>query len=123
METNTETPTSGNEDKTVAIVAYITLIGYIVAIIMHGNKKTALGTYHLRQATGLIITAFASWIAMFIIGMIPFVNFILILLAPVIWIGILVLLIMGVIAASNGEMKPLPLVGKMFEKMLGNAFN
>ena len=36
--TNTTTPVQ--EDKTVAIIAYITLIGFIVAIVMHGSNKT-----------------------------------------------------------------------------------
>lgn len=43
------------EDKRAAILAYITLIGYIVAIVMHGNNKTKIGSYHLKQATGLIL--------------------------------------------------------------------
>ncbi len=40
------------EDKTVAIVAYLTLIGFIIAIILNGQKKTALGAFHLRQMLG-----------------------------------------------------------------------
>ena len=38
-------PASGGEDKTVAIIAYITLIGFIVAIIIHMNKKTKLARF------------------------------------------------------------------------------
>ena len=31
---------SAKEDTTVALLAYITIIGFIIAIVMHGNKKT-----------------------------------------------------------------------------------
>jgi len=120
--TNTPTP-SQQEDKTVAIVAYVTLIGYIIAIIMHGSNKTKLGSYHLKQATGLILFAVAAWVVMMIIAFIPFVNFLLVIIAPITWIGILVFLIMGIVAAANGQEKPLPLIGGIAAKMLGNAFN
>lgn len=119
---NTNTPTQ-QEDKTVAVVAYITLIGFIVAIIMHGSNKTKLGSYHLKQALGLIAVAVASWILMMIIAFIPFVNLLLFILAPVIYIGILVLLIMGIIAAANGQEKPLPLIGGLSAKLFAGAFN
>ena len=46
---------TGGEDKMVAIVAYLTLIGFIVAIIIHMNKKTKLGAFHLRQMLGFVL--------------------------------------------------------------------
>jgi uncharacterized membrane protein len=38
------------------------------------------------------------------------------------YLGILALLIIGIINASNGEKKPLPLVGEFIEKTLKNTF-
>ena len=122
METTNTTPTQ-QEDKTVAIVAYITLIGYIIAIIMHGNNKTKLGSYHLKQATGLFVFGIAAWISIMIIAFIPFVGLLVFIIAPVIWIGLLVLLILGIVAASNGQEKPLPIIGGFAEKMFASAFN
>jgi hypothetical protein len=52
QETTMETPNSqpvptapATDDKTLAIVAYLTLIGFIAAIVLHNSpgKKTALG--------------------------------------------------------------------------------
>ncbi len=48
------------EDKTVAILSYITIIGFIAAIIMHQNHKTQLGAFHLRQMLGMALTATAG---------------------------------------------------------------
>jgi len=110
--------TSG-EDKTVAILAYLTLIGFIVAIVMHGQKKTALGTFHLRQMLGIILTGFIGgicvWLTIFIL--------IGIVLTPLFYIMMLVIWIMGLIAAVNGELKPAPILGKKYQEWFKNAFN
>ena len=45
------------------------------------------------------------------------------LLMPLIGILFLVAIIMGIVAAANGEMKPNFLFGKMYEKWFRNAFN
>ena len=119
---NTNQPAQ-QEDKTAAILAYITLIGYIVAIVMNSNNKTKIGSYHLKQATGLLLTSIALWFLIMVIAFLPFIGFTVLFLSPVLWILILVLVILGVINAANGAMKPLPLVGPMFEKLFANAFN
>jgi len=121
MET-TNTATPAQEDKTVAIIAYITLIGFIVAIVMHGSNKTKLGAYHLRQALGLLIFAIGCSIGLMILAMIPFIGFIILIASPLLWIGILVLVIMSIINASGGLEKALPVIGGMSEKMLASAF-
>jgi len=104
------------EDRTVAILAYITLIGFIIAIIMHGSKKTPLGSFHLRQALGLFLTGFCCWLVLLFI---PVVGWILI---PFVMLGILVLVIMGLIAAVNGQRKPVPLLGEKYQQWFANAF-
>ena len=121
----TQTPTqpaASGEDKTVAIVSYLTIVGFIVAIILHSSKKTRLGAYHLRQVLGLVITGFALGVGCFIIGMIPVVNLVLLLVWPVVGIAFLVFWIMGIIAAVNGEMKPMPIVGPLYQQWLGTTF-
>lgn len=119
---NTPPPAAAvGEDKTTAILAYITLIGFIVAIILNGQKKTALGAYHLRQALGLFIVGTAIWIVGMILAVVTF-GFGVVLM-PLIGILVLVALIMGIVAAANGEMKPNFLFGKMYEKWFASAFN
>ncbi len=107
------------EDKTVAIVAYLTLIGFIVAIVLHGQKKTALGAFHLRQMLGIVLTGFVGGIAVYL------TVFILIgiLLVPLFYIMMFIIWIMGIIAAANGEMKPAPIFGKMYQEWFKNSFN
>jgi uncharacterized membrane protein len=99
---------SATEDKTVAILSYITLLGFIAAIIIHSNKKTQLGAFHLRQALGLFLTG--------ILMVIPLLNIL-------VGICLLILWIMGLISAIQGQMKPVPVLGPLYQKWFGSAFN
>lgn len=83
------------DKKTTGIVAYITLIGWIIAFCA-GDKEGA--KFHLNQV--LVIYLFA------LLGLIPCIGWI--------WeIFILVCWIMGLIAAINDEEKEVPLIGKI----------
>ncbi len=118
MEQNTQNQQQmqQSEDNTVAVIAYITLIGWIIALIMHSNKKTALGAYHLRDMFGLILTSLVLWVVSFI----PFIGGIIYLLGV---IFLFVLWLIGLINAVNKEMKPLPVIGDLFQRWFANMFN
>ncbi len=128
----TPPPATAGEDKTAAIVCYLTLIGFIVAIILNSNKKTKLGAFHLRQAMGFILTGFLGGICVAILCAVigVLLAFIIKFLAViVVWliyfsfvISMLALWVMGLIAAINGQMKPMPVVGPMYQKWFGTAF-
>ena len=123
MNTSSSAPLpagAASEDKTTAIVSYLTLIGFIVAVIMHGSNKTRLGAYHLRQSLGLMLTAIAVGIAATILAFIPFVGW---LAGVAAWFGMLVLWIMGLLSAINGEQKPVPVLGIHFQQWFGSAFD
>jgi len=128
----TPPPAAAGEDKTVAIVSYLTLIGFIVAIIIHSNKKTKLGAFHLRQMLGFILTVFVGWICvavmMFVLlFVLAFMKSFLLLLVPLIYfafcVSLFVLWIMGLVAAVQGQMKPMPVVGLLYQKWFGTAFD
>ncbi|MBK9176699.1 MAG: hypothetical protein IPM46_10280 [Flavobacteriales bacterium] len=108
-------PVPAGDDKTVAILAYITLLGFIIAIVMHSSKKTALGAFHLRQMLGIVVLGLASYILIFI----PILGWIAIV---VLGICNLIMWIMGLIAAASGEMKPAPIFGAKFQQWFAGAF-
>jgi uncharacterized membrane protein len=111
---------SATEDKTVAILSYITLIGFIAAVIVNSNKKTKLGAFHLRQAMGLFVTGAAIGIGGIVLAIIPILG---ILCLFAIWVAMLVFWVMGLISAIQGQMKPLPVVGPLYQKWFGTAFD
>jgi uncharacterized membrane protein len=95
---------SGIDGKAIAIISYLTLIGWVIALILHGNNKSDIGAFHLRQALGLGVLSM-------IFAFIPILGWIL-------NIGVLVLWILGLISAVQGEKKAVPLVGAFFQKNL-----
>nr|WP_295863366.1 DUF4870 domain-containing protein [uncultured Chitinophaga sp.] len=101
--------------KTLAIISYITLIGWLIAYFQYknGDGKSPLVKYHLEQALGIIIFSVVLSVALTIIGMvIPSLARILSIagLLP------LILMIFGIIAASNESTSPVPGIGKFFEE-------
>lgn len=113
-------PATAAEDKAVAIIAYLTLVGFIVAIIVHMNKKTKLGAYHLRQMLGFVLTCIAIAFCQFVLVFIPILGWLCIV---ALWAAMLVLWILGLVAAINGQMKPMPVVGPLYQQWFGTTFD
>ncbi|MDN3708176.1 DUF4870 domain-containing protein [Myroides ceti] len=99
------------DNKTLSIVSYITIIGWLIAYFVGKDKADAFLKYHLRQSFGLVITSFLYGIVVNILTMISPVLGMLGLLSIV----FLVLMIIGIINAANQQLKPLPIIGKYFE--------
>jgi uncharacterized membrane protein len=100
-------------NKTLAILSYITIIGWIIALVQNNDKnpKDELVTYHLKQGFGFFLLAIvvniATTIVVTIVPMLFFLNYVGLVL--------LVLWVFGIINAVNEQKKPIPLVGPMFE--------
>ena len=111
--------TGSDQGKTIAIISYLTWLGWIIALVMHSSNKSSIGAYHLRQTLMLHLTAIAFYILQFILffagGFLGFIIWIA-------WIGLLVLWVMGFISAINGEEKPIPLIGEKANEWFGGAF-
>lgn len=100
--------TVANEGKTAAIVAYLTIIGTIIAYFMNNDSKNPFASFHIRQALGIHITYFLlgvliSWFdSWWITG--------------AFWIFIGVLWIYGLVAAIQGERNVVPVLGVKFQE-------
>jgi uncharacterized membrane protein len=103
------------DEKTVAIVSYLTVIGFVIAIVMNGNRKSVFAAYHLRQSLGLLIVGFALGI-FFII---PILGWIL---APILLLCLAVLWLISLLGAVNHKCKPTPILGVHFQKWFATAF-
>lgn len=116
MENTSPTPTekvvNTDDGKTVAIISYLSIIGWIIAFVMHGNNKTPLGAYHLRQTIALFVISLCTWIVQMLLVFIPYIGWALDILLIFVYIGLFVLWIIGFVAALNGQEKPMPLIGK-----------
>ncbi|TVQ66532.1 MAG: hypothetical protein EA360_05510 [Balneolaceae bacterium] len=90
------------DSKTKAIVAHITLIGWIIALLLNqGENRDEFASFYIRQMLGLLILSF-------VITFIPVLNLIA-------WIVVLVFWILSIVGAINGEKKLSPYVGTYFQ--------
>ncbi len=102
METTTD------NGKTVAIIAYITLIGWIVALVMNNANRTALGSFHVRQSLGImsvgvVLAIFTGFLDIWI-------------LSAIVNLTLFVFWLLGLVSAVQGEMKPVPILGEQFQE-------
>ena len=102
---NTETIEKG---KSIAITSYILVVGVLIAMSMNAEDKNQFATFHIRQSLGLSIT-FVS------LGLIisnfnsPAISISMYLFISVLWIY-------GIFSAINGQTRPIPLLGNLFQK-------
>ncbi|SDM59632.1 import component protein [Siphonobacter aquaeclarae] len=97
-------------NKSLSILSYITLIGWLIAYFTGKDQANDLLKYHLRQSLGLLIAGLLLSIGLNILMAITSLYSL-----GYLSLVVLVLLIIGAINAANEVKKPLPIIGKMFE--------
>jgi len=90
-----------SDGKNVAIIAHITLIGWIIALVMNNGNKSEFGSFYIRQMLGLILFS--------LVGIIPIIGWIM-------WLVVLAAWIMSLVSALGGTMKPTCLFGQQFQE-------
>lgn len=96
-------------NKNAAIVAYLTIIGAVIAIFMNNENKSAFASFHIRQALGIFLT-------FFLLGY-PIGYFDSWMISSAFYIFFFILWIYGFLAALNGEEKKVPLVGDFYQNL------
>lgn len=95
--------------KTTATIAYLTLIGAVIAIFMNQEEnKTEFASFHIRQALGISISFLLlgylvgyadSWTA-----------------SSAFYLFYFILFIYGFLGALQGQKKLIPVLGEFFQK-------
>ena len=115
---------SADNGKTAAVIGYLSIVGWLIAyFVFHNEKKTALGSYHLRQTLlyyiiclaiymiwPLIVVTFLSSFSLSFARFAAALSWVLCAAAFVLWI-------IGLIGAVNGEKKPIPFIGDRAQSM------
>jgi len=101
-----------SQAKITAIVAYLTIVGTIIAYFMNLDTKNRFASFHLRQAFGINITFYLIGALMgmfdqgFIIG--------------AFYVCFIVLWGYGLITAIKGETREVPFLGPIFQKFFSS---
>ncbi|MDP7592693.1 MAG: hypothetical protein QF552_08375 [Litorilituus sp.] len=88
----------------VAVVCYLTLFGWFIAIVFYGKHKCPFTSFHLRQSLGLIITA----------SLLLFIPLIGWLMA----IGVCIAWLYAFFYAVQGQQKKVFLLGNYYQEQL-----
>ena len=90
------------DGKTKAIVAHITIIGWIIALVINSSEKDEFASYYIRQLLGLYLLGL-------VLTFIPFIGWVLNIVVFVFWI-------LSLIGAIQGEKKETPWIGQYFQE-------
>ncbi len=104
-ETKKADPQDAEKNKAMGIVGYIIPILFFIPLISDA-KNSPFAKFHANQQLNLLL---AAVVVNIVGGVIPFIGWFIIL--PLGAIFLLIVAIMGIINASKGEMKELPLIG------------
>lgn len=98
-----------NEGKTLALVAYLTLIGTLIAFFMNQEKRNEFTFFHIRQALGLGLLYIAiGYVVSSLDSMMVSMSF---------WIFFSVLFLYGILGAITGKLNKIPMLGDFFQKL------
>lgn len=90
--------------KTIAIIGYVTLLGWLVAIMLHGKRKSSFTTFHLRQSLGLIITGA-------LLALVPLIGWLMNVAVFFVWLY-------AVYHAIQGRKVKVPVLGDCYQEHL-----
>jgi len=96
------------EAKNTAIVAYLTIIGAVVAIFMNQDNKSEFASFHIRQALGLFISFFLLG---YLVGYLDSWS-----ASSAFYLFYFILWIYGFSGALNDQTKEVPVIGKYFQQ-------
>ena len=113
-------PNDAEQNKGMAILAYIL---FFIPLLAGAHKESGFVKYHTNQGIVLVLFYIAFGIVIAILtavltavllaigawGLVAVIGVIL----GLVWILPLILVILGIVNAATGKMKPLPLIGKI----------
>ncbi|RED43462.1 hypothetical protein DFQ10_10560 [Winogradskyella eximia] len=97
-----------DEGKTLGLVAYLTLIGTLIAFFMNREKPNPFTAFHIRQGLGLgILYMIIAYVVSSLNSMMASMSF---------WIFFSILFFYGLFGAITGKLNKIPLIGDFFQK-------
>src|SRR5271163_219623 len=110
---------SGLTDNVAGMLAYITIIPAIIFLVVEPYNKSRFIRFHAFQCIFFAIAWTALWVVLSFIVHIPFLGWLTILIWPLIGLAGLVIWVVLLLKANQGQMWKLPVIGDMAEKQAG----
>ena len=113
------TAAAGLADNVAGMLAYVTIIPAIVFLVMPPYNQSRFVRFHSFQSIFFSVAVLAIQIALSIMTLVPFLIFITAPLHLLVALGALILWIILLLKANQGEMYELPVIGDLAEKQAG----
>ena len=114
--TGATSPGGGLTDNMAGALAYVTIIPAIVFLVLEPYNKKRFIRFHSFQCIFFAVAWTVLWIALAFFGHIPVLGWATILLWPLISLAGLIIWILLVVKAYQGQTFKLPVIGDMAEK-------
>ena len=113
--------TGGMTDNVAGMLAYVTIIPAILFLVIEPYNKSRFVRFHSFQNIFLHVAGLVLWIGLFIVSMVlAFIPILGHIVAFLLWmglsVGLLIVWIILLLKANQGQMWKLPVIGDMAEK-------
>jgi len=107
-------PAGGSENRTLMLVlSYLGLLSLVPLLVEKKDKEVQ---WHAKNGLVLFLFFVALSIVISIVGMVPVVGCFVMFLHIFVWIGYLVVIILGIVKATKGERFVLPGISQFADK-------
>lgn len=110
---------TGLTDNVAGMLAYVTIIPAIVFLVVEPYNKSRFVRFHSFQSIFFSVAWTALWIVLNIVAHIPFLGFLTVLIWPLVGLAGLVLWIILLLKANQGQMFKLPVIGDLAMQQAG----
>jgi uncharacterized membrane protein len=111
--------TSGMADNVAGMLAYVTFIPAIIFLVTPPYNQSRFVRFHSYQSIFFCVAVFAIQVVLSILTVVPLLFFITGPLHLLVALGALVLWIILLLKANQGQMFKLPIIGDLSEKQAG----
>ena len=106
----------GMADNIAGMLSYVTIIPAIIFLVMEPYNRNKFIRFHAFQSIFFAVAWTALWIALSIFAHIPLLGWLSILMWPLIGLAGLIIWVILLLKANQGQMFKLPMIGDMAEK-------
>ena len=106
----------GMTDNVAGMLAYVTIIPAVVFLVMAPYNKSRFIRFHSFQCIFFCVAWTVLWIALSIVAHIPFFGWLTVLIWPLVGLAGLIVWVIMLMKANQGQMYKLPVIGDLAEK-------
>jgi len=106
-------------DNVAGMLAYVTFIPAIIFLVTPPYNQSRFIRFHSFQSIFLFVAVVAIQIGLTVLTVVPFLIFVTAPLHMLVALGALVLWIILLLKANQGQMYKLPIIGDLSEKQAG----